>query len=382
MKAKRLLLGAVVSLLSILLTLALLEIGVRVYSASTASPGTTPHPLHVRVDSPLLYSLNPAHPEVNSLGMRDDEVEVAKPPGTFRVLVLGDSVAYGDGVPRRSAFPDRLEALLRATRPSAEVLNTAALGYTPYNELQYFLTRGRTLQPDLVLVAFCLNDVANPRLHWNYTQDHIVEIPPEAIPNPEYDRTHAIPVLRRRQEAEQRRRWQFLRQHSRLFRLIESKVSRLRPAQTDDLPDLNAKVPTHITGEDTLSIEVLVDETSSESQWLRSMYDQLLAAVQHERSRLAIVFFPVAYQLDPAYPYVPQTQLMNYCNSRAIPCLDLLPALRAHPREEIFLLRRSGYDDIWHLTEQGHVLVADMTLRFLQERRLLDEANRHSAVSR
>jgi hypothetical protein len=63
---------------------------------------------------------------------------------------------------------------------------------------------------------------------------------------------------------------------------------------------------------------------------------------------------------------------MNYCNSRSIPCLDLLATLRAHPREQMFLLQRSGYDDIWHLTEQGHALAAETTLRFLQERGLLD----------
>jgi lysophospholipase L1-like esterase len=296
MKAKRLLLGSMASVISILGTLALLEIGVRVYSASTASPAPRLPPLHVPVDSPVIYAPNPEHPEINSLAMRDDEIQVAKPEGTFRVLILGDSIAYGDGVARRLAFPDRLEALLRKTRPSAEVINSAVMGYTAYNELQYFLTRGKTFQADLVLVAFCLNDVANPRLHWDYTQERIGEVPPEAIPNHEYDRTHAIPLLRRRQEEEERKRRQFLRQHSRLYQLLERKVRLLRPGKPDGMPDVRAKVQTHITGEDTLSIEVLLDENSPESQWLRSMYDQLLSAVQHERSRLAIVLFPLAYR--------------------------------------------------------------------------------------
>lgn len=373
MKPKRLLLGLAASVTSLLVTLSLLEVGVRVYSASTTSQSPNLPPLHVTVESPVLYSLNPDHPEINSLGMRDDEVAVSKPEGTFRVLVLGDSVAYGDGVARKMAFPDKLEGLLKTNLESVEVINSSVMGYTAYNELQYYLTKGRAFKPDLVLVAFCLNDVVNPRLHWDYTQDRIVDVPPESIPNLDYDRTHAQPLLRRRQEEQARRSRHLLRQHSKLYQFVERLVRRRFPRNLEHFPDIRARIPTHITGEDTLSLEVLLDETSSESRWLRSIYDELHAAVRLERSKLAIVFFPLAYQLDVAYPHVPQDQVMKYCNRRSIPCLDLLPTFRPHPKEQLFLLRRSGYDDIWHLTERGHALAAEAVLHFLQERALLDQ---------
>ena len=369
-KSKKLILGLVASAASVLVTLALLEAGIRVYSLATASPDAGLPPLHVTVKSPVLFSLNPAHPEVNSLGMRDDEVSVSKPQGVFRILVLGDSIAYGDGVDRKMAFPDQLEGLLRTRLHSAEVVNTAVMGYTAYNEQQYYLTKGKAFEPDLVLVAFCFNDVANPRLHWDYTE-RLVDVPPQAIPNQDYDRTHAQPLLHRRQEIQARRSRNILRR-SRLYQFLERAVWRQFPGSHEGLPDFRAEIPTHLTGEDTLSIQVLLDETSAESRWLRSIYEELDAAVRKDGSRLAIVFFPLAYQLDPAYPYVPQNQLMEYCARQSIPCLDLLPAFRAHPKERMFLLQRSEYDDIWHLTEQGHALAAQAILRFLQEKALLE----------
>jgi hypothetical protein len=272
-------------------------------------------------------------------------------------------------------FPDQLETLIKRTRPSVEVLNTGVLGYTAYNELQYYLTKGRTFQPDVVLVAFCLNDIANPRLHWDYTEERLGDIPAKAIPNSEYDRVHAIPLLRRRQEEQARKSRQLFRR-SRLYQLVDQSIRKLWGDRPEHLPDENAKIPTHVTGEDTLSIEVLIDEHSPESQWLRSTYDELDAAVRGDGARLAIVMFPLAYQMDPAYPHVPQQQLMDYCRHRSIPCLDLLPALRAHPRSQMFLLERY---DIWHLTEKGHAVAAETISRFLLDSGLLDQS---AAVSR
>ena len=135
------------------------------------------------MDLPYLYGLNPKHPEISPQALRDDEISTSKPDGALRVLVLGDSVAYGAGTSRDKAFPNRLEKLLQNQLGSVEVLNTGVSGYTAYNELQFYLTAGRELQPDIVLLAFCMNDVVNPRLHWNYTQEKIIDVPAECERN-------------------------------------------------------------------------------------------------------------------------------------------------------------------------------------------------------
>lgn len=102
-----------------MLTLVSLEIGLRAYHAanryftSANDDQVHPVPLHIVTDSPILYGLNPEHPDISSQGTRDDEVTIPKPPSALRILILGDSVAYGSVVPRSNTFPNRLEGQLR-----------------------------------------------------------------------------------------------------------------------------------------------------------------------------------------------------------------------------------------------------------------------------
>lgn len=99
----------------------------------------------------------------NSLGFRDREHAVAKPRGTYRIAVLGDSIAAGYGVERtEDVFPARLEANLRRAGLPVEVLNFAVSGYNTGQEVETLRTRALAFAPDLVLVAYCHNDVRPP----------------------------------------------------------------------------------------------------------------------------------------------------------------------------------------------------------------------------
>ncbi|MCA1605204.1 MAG: SGNH/GDSL hydrolase family protein, partial [Acidobacteria bacterium] len=218
MRYRRFFMRLCLSLGAILLALLSLEIALRAFVPADALP---PVPLHLVSDSPVLYGLNPDHPDISSQGLRDDEVAVPKPAGVRRILVLGDSVAYGSSVPRQDAFPNRLERMSREEFGAVEVINAAVMGYTPYNELQYYLHRGKDFGADIVLVAFCMNDVANPRLHWGDAPG--VKFPSDAIPNADYDRDHILPRVRQLElEQEARRKssaagLKGLLSHSRLY---------------------------------------------------------------------------------------------------------------------------------------------------------------------
>lgn len=251
------------------------------------------------------------------------------------------------------------------------------MGYTPYNELQYYLTRGKSFEADVVIVAFCMNDVVNPRLHWGEVPG--VRIPREAIPNHDYDQNHILPRIQKRKEEQQARAANPkgggppLLRHSELYSLLDRGIERILRKKTKSHADNSSGLPTYITGEDTLSIEVLLDRTSPEWRWLASIYDRLNDAVRADRAKLVIVIFPLAYQLDPHYPFLPQERIVEYCRQNSIPCIDLLPSFRRHPKEDIFLLDKQGFYDIWHLTEYGHRLSAEEVLRFLREEELLSE---------
>lgn len=370
------LLRVLVPAASVVLLLAVLEVAIRGYDAARAlfagAQVGPPVPLHVVTGEPFLYGLNPEHPDISPQATRDEAVAVPKPAGTFRVLVLGDSLAYGAAVAPEKTFPNRLEALLRErAAPSAEVVNAAVSGYSTYNELHYYLARGREFGADVVVVAFCMNDVVNPRLHWGDAPG--VRIPDEAIPNLDYDRRHILPKIRQLNERPSPppgdARPPLLR-HSRLYGALEPAFKRLfaRPRDFGE----GQRVPTYLTGEDTISIEVLLDESAPEWLWLTSIYGRLRDATRADGATLVVALFPLAYQMDDGYPFFPQRRLAAYCERHSLTCLDLLPALKRHPKEDIFLLDKSGYHDVWHLTEEGHRVSAEELLRFMREKGLMN----------
>lgn len=95
----------------------------------------------------------------NSLGYRDREHSVEKPPGVFRIVVLGDSIGAGLRVERfEDTFPALLERLLRERGHNAEVINLSVSGYNTLQEVETLKERGLRYQPDLILLAYALND--------------------------------------------------------------------------------------------------------------------------------------------------------------------------------------------------------------------------------
>ncbi|HXO19587.1 MAG TPA: SGNH/GDSL hydrolase family protein [Thermoanaerobaculia bacterium] len=106
---------------------------------------------------------------INSDGLRDREHALAKPPGTVRIAVLGDSCAEALQVPVEATFWHLLEARLAACptcrtlagRP-VEVLNFGVSGYGTAQELLTLRGQVWKYRPDIVLLAFYTgNDVRN-----------------------------------------------------------------------------------------------------------------------------------------------------------------------------------------------------------------------------
>jgi hypothetical protein len=95
----------------------------------------------------------------NEHGMRGPEVATEPAPGTHRVLVLGDSVAFGFRLEESDTFPRLLETELRErTGRPFEVLNAGVEGYNTENELALLERTGLAFAPETVVVAFNLND--------------------------------------------------------------------------------------------------------------------------------------------------------------------------------------------------------------------------------
>jgi lysophospholipase L1-like esterase len=94
----------------------------------------------------------------NSKGLRDREFPYEREPGTFRILMLGDSLTVGWGVRVEDTFSKRIESMYRERRVAAEVINTGVGNYNTVQEVEYFLTEGYRYRPDIVILNFFPND--------------------------------------------------------------------------------------------------------------------------------------------------------------------------------------------------------------------------------
>ena len=101
---------------------------------------------------------------VNNLGLRGAvDLPPAKRAGTFRVLCLGDSYTFGAYVDDSETWPAQLETVLREKHPdqSIEVINGGISGFTIVDELAFVKEQGLRLSPDVVVLGFVLNDLAD-----------------------------------------------------------------------------------------------------------------------------------------------------------------------------------------------------------------------------
>lgn len=98
--------------------------------------------------------------QVNSLGLRGPEL-APKVPGERRVLFLGDSLTYGQGVGDDETVPFQLERALRARDPQHawSVVNGGMRAYGTAQELGLLEELGARIQPDLVVLGWYWNDV-------------------------------------------------------------------------------------------------------------------------------------------------------------------------------------------------------------------------------
>jgi hypothetical protein len=98
--------------------------------------------------------------EYNQFGMRDRERQLAKPAGTVRLALVGDSQTEAKEVSFDSTFGQILERRLQEGRPGhrIEVLNFGVSGFGTLASAARFAALGSRFDPDVVLYLFNSND--------------------------------------------------------------------------------------------------------------------------------------------------------------------------------------------------------------------------------
>ncbi|HEY5998240.1 MAG TPA: SGNH/GDSL hydrolase family protein [bacterium] len=98
----------------------------------------------------------------NSLGNRDFEYPVEKPPRTFRVIAIGDSFTYGRGASFDDVWSKRLERYLydygNVKGQRYEVLNWGHPGVSTPFEVETLKKDARRYGADVIVLGYCLND--------------------------------------------------------------------------------------------------------------------------------------------------------------------------------------------------------------------------------
>jgi hypothetical protein len=266
---------------------------------------------------------------INSRGLRSPEVGLQKPSGGLRILNIGDSIAFGWGVPQEASYGQQLQALLQKRVPQTpvEVINAGAPGWTPVNALAYLQAEGMKYQPDLVIYELTLvNDIYGR--------------------SPVETQSGFQPV-------------QWLRDHtySWPFLSIQTKWLQARAAGKDRIAVIDPpRQPEAYFPLDTAN----------------PLWDDLWASVTAIDAAvdapLLVVMFPIEYQVvDMAYPLLPQKALSQRAEAAGLPLLDLLPAYRAackaKPGGPCTVQDRYLFADVWmHPSELGSRIAAGALL--------------------
>lgn len=279
----------------------------------------------------------------NRFGLRDrEDLTLAKPAGTERVVCIGDSLTLAWGVRREQSWPALLEQRLRDDRPQVEVVNGGGTGSAYADEYALALEhRHGRFAPDVVLVSLCLNDLL-------ITNGRLCHFRPEALPDAE------VPP-------EDRSWWMesgLLRDMHR--RLLGGQALDLDPSRdwVQELLDLPEDHLYYTSKHETRSMYWAGGGPQT------ALHDMQRWCNDHGAT-LCVVVWPLLQGLGEQrhYPFSRMhTLVAEFCERHRIACFDLLPTLRDVAHETLWV---SPAD--MHPNERAQQLVAPALAAFVLE---------------
>lgn len=155
--------------LAFVLTIAALELFLRLVLGNYASSGIRNiEECTLKPNSEITYTgwllrIPGVVQSVNEHGYRGEAVPHEKPDGTLRILMVGDSFLFGQGVADDATIPAQLERRLGAAldRP-VEVLNFGIEGLNIEEVGTRYSDFASGWEHDLLLYVMCSNDLADP----------------------------------------------------------------------------------------------------------------------------------------------------------------------------------------------------------------------------
>ncbi len=99
--------------------------------------------------------------KTNSYGIREEEISIDKAKNEYRILALGDSFIWGDGLTYDQLVTSKIEKLLNQRDKSKvyQVINTGIGGFNTKNEYDQLVRLTPIYKPDMAILFFFTNDL-------------------------------------------------------------------------------------------------------------------------------------------------------------------------------------------------------------------------------
>jgi hypothetical protein len=257
--------------------------------------------------------------EINSLGLRGGAIVSAKRAGLFRVICLGDSLTFGEGVRVADTYPARLQVLMSSDsrRGDVEVANAGVQGFGTVEEVKFFEAHCASLSPDVVILQFFLND---------------------AMPFAETIRLNDAQSseLGRSGMARVSKVWEIFERRGHSKRLQEQYFRAIR-------------------------------DSFESPRWreCKEALNGLNERAKLARFRLVVVIFPVLWGLDGVYPFGEEHALVRRaCEQVGAECVDLFDSFRGRRSEDLWV-----HPTDQHPNEIAHKLAAEAVAARLSQRK-------------
>ncbi|MBZ5683721.1 MAG: SGNH/GDSL hydrolase family protein [Acidobacteriia bacterium] len=243
----------------------------------------------------------------NSLGMYDREYTVEKPPHTWRIALLGDSMALGPfGHNYESLLENRLnEAQLNPDIQKFEVLNFAVGGYRITQIMETMIEKAAPFHPDVYMVAITGVGVSH---RWSFHIGHLLQ------------------------------------------RKIDLKYDFLRKVVAD----------AHVRPSDSLETmdRKLAPFTPAVFDWC---LEQMKEEASKQGARMVILLIPEPVSSDLIYPQFSSARPI--IEKLGVPVIDLLDTYAASKN---FIELRVSRDDV-HANARGHEMVFENLYRKVEQ---------------
>ena len=294
--------------------------------------------------------------KINNFGFRDDPLPLRKDASEVRILWLGDSVVMGWGVAKEERFTDILNFKLKEQNPKIRTINMAVESYSNYQELLVLQRRGITVNPDIVILGFCWNDILKYEHFVDSSGMNRFVLQNDSSNNENSD------LLRIRL-------YQYLFKHSRFLGLGRNMITKL----------VHNLHPSEYRDKDKPTFYEYLDWYLSawESQQLDTLQAQILTMkkiVSDMKAKFIVVIIPLSIQVDQNILYekylarINKTQeiFRQYCELHDIDVYDLKPGLLQISRAG----HRSLFLDVWHFNKTGNEIAADLIYTDLKKKKL------------